>query len=95
MKKLMMVVLLGVVGMSCRDFCAVAEDCAKKSGAAFSITQCRNEYQTAREQANTKGCASQFDDFYNCSGSLACGATTDQVAANCGAKANSLIKCLQ
>jgi hypothetical protein len=96
MKRLLaMTCVLGVVGMGCRDLCAVAEDCAKKSGDAFSITQCRNEYQTGREQANTKGCAPQFDEYFNCISNLQCGSTDEQISANCGAKGNAFSKCLE
>ena len=52
------------------DICTKAEECAKKAGTAFSISSCRTDATRSREQANTKGCASEYGALESCAASL-------------------------
>lgn len=99
-------VVLGTVGallIACgsddlSDLCDTAEECAKKSGTAFSKTECENEAKADKEKAETKGCADQYDEYVDCvlDIDISCGDDLNKkIQAECGGKANTLKKCLE
>lgn len=80
------------------DLCDKAEECAKKSGTAFSKTECQNNAKAEKEKAETKGCADQYQEYVDCVTDLdiQCGDDlTKKIQAECGSKVNPLNKCLQ
>jgi len=85
---------LGLVGCGV-DLCARSEDCARKAGDAFSITECRNEAVTSREKAQTAGCATEYNDMEVCLAGLTCDqlSTNNGREANCGAKLDQFREC--
>jgi hypothetical protein len=87
---LVSMMVLGACGGA--DYCARNEECAKKAGVAYSVTDCRTKDQTFRELSNTKGCLTQYNEYGSCAAPLACGADVD---VNCGAKYKALEKCLR
>ena len=97
MKKVLIAGLLAVGLVGCADVCAKSEECAKKAGTAFSITECRNEQTADREKVNTKGCSAEYADASACLAGLTCDQLNDAngILANCGAKLEKLNKCLQ
>ena len=101
MKKLMLGLMLGagLVALSgCgADLCGKQAECAKKSGTAFSETECRSQDKTDREKAASMSCGSQYDELSSCIAGLTCDqlGTLDAIAANCGAKLNAYSKCVQ
>jgi thiamine biosynthesis lipoprotein ApbE len=95
MKRAILGVVATMVLSACGgDICAKSEECAKKSGETFSITECRRDDQINREKAATKNCSNQYGEFTACLSTLQCGSTLDQLNANCGAKATALDKCI-
>jgi hypothetical protein len=88
--------LLGCGGAT-GAFCSKSQECAQKSGATFSISECQNNVTANREKAASKNCASQFDDLATCLAGLSCDAINDANAqeANCGGKNNTYVKCMQ
>lgn len=87
------VLMLAVTGC---DICTKSEECAKKSGTAFSITECRTQAQTSREQANTKGCGAEYGALESCAASLTCDQlnSANGLTTNCGAQIEKAAKCL-
>ena len=88
------VLMLAVTG--CADICAKSEECAKKAGTAFSISDCRTQAQSGREQANTKGCAAEYNALEACAASLTCDqlSSANGLTTNCGAQLEKAAKCL-
>ena len=88
------VLMLAVTG--CADICAKSEECAKKAGTAFSISECRTQAQSSREQANTKGCASEYGALEACAASLTCDQLSSPtgLTTNCGAQIEKASRCL-
>jgi hypothetical protein len=81
-------------GSSTTNACAKAEECATKAGTAFSQTECETKLTAAQEKADSVKCLAEFDDVQNCVSGLACGATSSEINANCGALAKTLSKCM-
>ncbi len=96
MKKLLVgaVLAMGLVGCG-TGFCERQEDCAKKSGAVFSVTECRTEDKINREKSDAKACGKQYDELTSCIGALSCPITTETISGNCGGKAQLWLKCVQ
>ena len=82
-------------GSSASSACAKAEECATKAGTTFSQTECETQVTTAREKADSVKCGAEFDDAASCVSDLACGASTKEVDANCGAPRKTLSTCMK
>lgn len=95
-RNLLTLVALGLSACGA-DLCARQEDCARKAGDAFSITQCRNESVADREKAQTAGCAAQYADMEACLAGLTCDqlSTGNGRSANCGASIEQFNKCYE
>lgn len=104
-----LVSLVSVVGLSlvacggsdADAVCDQQQTCAEKSGAKFSVTECKESNVKERERADTRGCSDEYSDAESCIGGLdfACeDFTGDGFArkslAECGAKVEKLTKCL-
>jgi hypothetical protein len=76
------------------DLCAKEQECAQKSGATFSITECRQNASIQREQAQSRNCAAQYDALTACAVGLSCGSTAADLTTNCGARVNDYARCL-
>lgn len=80
------------------SLCDKAEECAKKSGVAFSKTECVNSAKAEKEKMETSGCGDQYQDYVDCVTDLSieCGDDlTRKVEAECGSKINAVNKCLE
>lgn len=98
MKKLMMTVVLASFGfVGCADVCAKQAECAKKSGATFSQTECTNNAKIEQEKATNAGCGGEYSDALNCIAGLDCSQINDgsAISAECGAKVEKYSKCVQ
>lgn len=97
MSKGILVSIFVLAFTGCADVCAKGDECAKKAGRSFSITECRTEATANRERANTKGCAAEYGAAEACFAGLTCDqlASLDGIAANCGAPFEKLNKCTQ
>lgn len=97
MMKVLIAGLLAVGLVGCADVCSKSEECAKKAGTAFSISQCRTEATAERERVNTKGCSAEYSDASACVAGLTCDQLNDAngILTNCGGKIEKLSKCLQ
>ena len=97
MKKSILVsmLLMGLTG--CADICAKSEECAKKAGTTFSISECRTTAQADREKANTKGCTAEYGALESCAAALTCDQLNSAtgLTTNCGAQLEKAAKCLQ
>ncbi len=97
MRRAILVALaVGLAGCGA-NYCDKAEECAKKSGTAFSKTQCENTVKTEQEMADSKGCGSQYGDLESCTAGLTCDqlSSANGIATNCGAATNAYVKCMQ
>ncbi|MDP1822863.1 MAG: hypothetical protein Q8L48_06465 [Archangium sp.] len=97
MKKVLIAGLLAVGLVGCADVCAKSEECAKKSGTSFSVTQCRTDVTAEREKAQTKGCSSEFSALEACIAGMTCDQLNSAtgLTTNCGAQVEKANKCLQ
>ena len=88
MKNVLIAGLLAVGLVGCADVCAKSEECAKKSGTSFSITQCRTDVTSERERAQTKGCSAEFSALEGCIAGLTCDQLNSAtgLTTNCGAQ---------
>ena len=82
-------------GSSASSACAKAEECATKAGTTFSPTECETQVTTAREKADSVKCGAEFDAAASCVADLACGASSKEVDANCGAPEKTLSTCMK
>ena len=97
MIKSVLVGMLALAATGCVDLCAKSEDCAKKAGNTFSITECRTSLTSDREKSNTKGCSAEFSALESCLGGMTCDqlASATGAATNCGAQIDKYAKCMQ
>jgi hypothetical protein len=82
------------------DYCSALNSCAKKAGAQFSISSCKDSVNAGVEQAGTVGCDSQAEDYLDCVDGTDCDAqiawaNNQTVPTDCGATYNKYAKCLQ
>lgn len=83
-------------GDDAASLCAQLRECAEKSGAKFSETECNETFTKQREKADTAGCASEYDDVMSCVSGIdfQCSDNFERKsAAECGAKIKALDKC--
>jgi hypothetical protein len=88
------VLAMGLVGCG-TGFCERQEDCAKKSGMVFSVTECRTQDKIDREKSDAKSCAKQYDELTSCIGGLSCPISAESIVGNCGNKYQLWEKCVQ
>jgi hypothetical protein len=72
-----------------QSYCGHLRDCAEKAGDEFSETECKDELIEATEEAETAGCAEEWDAVLDCVSDLElqCSDEADDVIeAECGAK---------
>lgn len=88
---------IGCAGESGGDqFCGRVQQCAERSGAAFSETECRTDLQKLSEQADTAGCGDEYADYMDCVGALEFACSDDletMIRTECGAKMKKVGKC--
>lgn len=96
MTKNILVSIAVLVMTGCADICAKGDECAKKSGTAFSITECRTSATAERERASSKGCAAEYGAFEACAAGLTCDqlSSDNGLTTNCGAQIERANKCL-
>lgn len=78
------------------EYCGKIRQCAEKSGASFSETECTNELDVALESAETSGCGSEYDEYLSCAASLDYECSEDwsaKIASECGAALKAASKC--
>ncbi len=96
MKQMMIAAVMALGMYSCSDTCAKQAECAQKSGATFSQTECQNDSKIEQEKAANSGCGGEYNELVSCVAALDCSQINDGVAilAECGAKYSSYAKCV-
>jgi hypothetical protein len=80
-------------------YCSNLGDCASKSGQTFSVSACERQMAEQLDGFGTVGCKSEARSFISCVADQSCNELIDNWNNNttpfeCGAKANTLNKCL-
>lgn len=81
------------------DYCGKVNSCAKKAGAAFSVSECELGTNAWVEQSDTVGCGSEAENYLECVEKASCGDVLDEYVngnapVECGAKVNAYNRCM-
>lgn len=100
--------LVAVVGMTlvacgggdAESLCEQQEECAKKAGTGFSVTECKESLVKDREEANTEGCGDEYGEAESCIAGLEFSCAdfsgdgfNKKSLAECGSKIEKYNKC--
>lgn len=79
------------------QLCERVNECAVKSGAAFSESACKDDMKQSLEEAETSGCGDEYADYMDCVGSLELECSDDleaRIVSECGAKVKKAAACV-
>lgn len=96
-KHLVAVLLGGILLAGCGvDVCARQDECARKAGTGFSISECRVEWRISAEKAQSKNCTDAFQKYESCFGGLTCDQLRNvlDIANLCGDSYRQYLTCM-
>ena len=91
----MLLVAVGLSGCGV-DVCAHQEECARKAGTGFSISQCRMDSRINAEKAQSKNCTDAFQKYESCFAGLSCEQLRNvlDIANLCGDSYRQYLTCM-